>query len=77
MKIKVIFINEINKLISELDVDIKHEKNSVEKKRLVEDQASLKRVLKLIPAKRVDISLTPVARPTSPLDTWGNMSGDS
>jgi len=54
---KALLVNSIKNRIIELDTDIKHEKNAIEKKRLISDQAALKRTLRMV--KQVDVRVKP------------------
>lgn len=67
---KALLVSDIRHRITELDTDIKHEKNGVEKKRLLEEQAALKRTLRMI--KQVEVTVKPKVtkkpRPTTKID---------
>jgi len=62
MKLEILRVSDIRRSIRELGEDIRREGNTKEKSRLVDDQAALKRTLRLIPSKEVEIKLNILKR---------------
>ena len=63
MKIEAILVSCLLKRINELEEAIRYEKNSLEKKRLLEDQAAFKRVLRMADTVEVEWPLRKKKKP--------------